>query len=123
MARNDTVGFTTIECLVALVVFAVGVLGAAGTMALAWRIEMAGERAAVAARIGGSLLDSLRGVVTAGEGHCVGLSGGAQQGPHGTRAGWTTAPATGGLEVSLTLSFRSLAATSTDTVWTFIPCR
>lgn len=120
---RDGDGFTTVECLVALIVFAVGVLGTAGAMALAWRAETAGERAALAARLGGSLLDSLRGVVVADGGRCDGLSGGGSDGPRGIRATWSVVPSAAGRETILTLSFRSLAGTATDTAWTFIPCR
>ena len=122
MVRDGGGGFTTVECLVALIVFAVGVLGAAGTMALAWRAEMAGERAALAARLGGSVLDSLRGVVVADGGRCDQLAGGVSDGPHGIRAAWAVLPSASGREAILTLSFRSLAVTATDTAWTFIPC-
>ena len=115
-------GFTTIECLVALIVFAIGVLGAAGTMALAWRAETAGERAALAARLGGSVLDSLRGVVVADGGRCDRLVGGESDGPHGIRAAWAVIPSAAGRETILRLSFPSLAAAVTDTAWTFIPC-
>jgi len=120
---RDGGGFTTIECLVALIVFAIGVLGAAGTMALAWRAEVAGERAALAARLGGSVLDSLRGAVAADGGRCDQLVGGESDGPRGIRAAWALIPSAAGRETILRLSFRSLAVTATDTAWTFIPCR
>lgn len=122
MATRDRGGFTLIECLVALLVLGVGALGAVGTMALAWRVEAAGDRAALVARLGGSALDSLRGVVAAGEGRCAALSGGVSD-DRGARAIWVLTPSAAGQEVRLALSFRSLAGTSTDSAWTFIPCR
>lgn len=116
-------GFSTIEAMVALVVFAVGVLGAAGTMAVAWRAEMAGERAATVSRLAGTVLDSLRNEVIHGEGRCDRLSGGLDSGRHDTSARWNTMVSPGGREIWLAVSFISLRTQASDTVWTFLPCR
>jgi prepilin-type N-terminal cleavage/methylation domain-containing protein len=121
VATHESGGFTLIECLVALLVLAVGALGAVGTIALAWRMEEAGDRAARVARLGGSVLDSLRGVVVAGDGRCDAVSGGTSD-ARNAGATWVLAPSAGGREVMLTLWFRSLGGTATDSAWTFIPC-
>lgn len=123
MAASSSRGFSTIEVMVALVVFTIGVLGAAGTVVLAWRTEMAGERASVASRVAGSVLDSLRTEVLHRQGRCTGMVAGADSGPHGTSVSWRTRVSAGGREIWLTLSFASLAAIVTDTVWSFVPCR
>lgn len=122
MVQSPRRGFSTVEAMVALVVFAIGVLGAAGTIAVAWRAELAGERASAVSRMAGSLLDSLRTEVINGQGRCDRLSGGIANGAHASRASWDTRPSAGGREVWLTLSFTSIAALATDTVWTFLPC-
>ncbi len=116
-------GFSTVEVLMALVVFAIGALGAAGSMALAWRAELAGESAAVAARAAGSVLDSLRAEVTAGAGRCDRLTSGWRIASQQVTLDWSTAPAGGGREIYLGLSLPSIAAAASDTVWTFIACR
>lgn len=123
MAPSSSSGFSTIEVMVALVVFTIGVLGAAGTLALAWRTEMAGERASVASRVAGSVLDSLRTEVLHRQGRCTAVSAGTARGPHATSVSWRPSASAGGREIWLTLSFGSLAATATDTVWSFVPCR
>jgi type II secretory pathway pseudopilin PulG len=53
-------GLTTVECLVALVVFSLGALGAAGTGALALRTAGEGWRASASARVAAARIDSLR---------------------------------------------------------------
>jgi hypothetical protein len=120
--NRDNTGLTTVECLVALMVFTVGVLGAAATTALALRAEAAGERAATAARLAGTVLDSLRGAVDAQGGRCFGVASGSAMGSHGTAARWVVSPAGGGREVNLVLSFSSMGRVSAETAWTFIPC-
>lgn len=116
-------GFSTVEVMVALVLFTAGVLGAGGMMALAWRAELTGERAAVAARLAGSILDSLRASVIDGQGRCDRLQPGSESLAHGTFAAWTSRGSAAGREVVVRLAFSSLAAPVEDTVWTFVPCR
>ena len=118
----DDHGFSTIECLVALLVLSVGLLGAAGTMALAWRAEAAGERAGLAAGLAGWVLDSLQAHTLSDQGRCDGLRSGSATGDRGTRANWAATPSRGGREIRLTLVYRSLVATATDSGWEFIPC-
>jgi hypothetical protein len=120
--NRDDIGLTTIECLVALVVFAVGVLGAAATIALALRAEAAGAHAATAARLAGTVLDSLRGVLDAQGGRCSAVASGSAMGTPGTGARWEVSPAVGGQEVNLVLSFPSVGRVSAETAWTFLPC-
>ncbi len=118
-----TGGFTTIEVMVALVIFAVGLLGAAGTMALAWRAELHGEAAAAASRSAGSLLDSLRGEVLNARGGCGALGGGVESTPRGGWLTWVATPSAGGRELLIAASFPSLSSAASDTLWSFLPCR
>ncbi len=120
--NRDNTGLTTVECLVALLIFAVGVLGAAATTALALRAEAAGERAATAARLAGTVLDSLRGALDAQGGRCSAVASGSAIGTPGTGARWDISPAAGGREVNLVLSFPSMGRASAETAWTFLPC-
>src|SRR5262245_60951921 len=111
LARN---GFSTVEALIALVVFSIGALGAAGAMALAWRAELAGEGAAEASRAVGSVLDSLRTSVVGGNGRCDLLSSGSETAPHRVTLSWSAEPSAGGREIYLSLAFPALAAPVTD---------
>jgi len=125
MSRDGftTDGLTTIECLVALVVFTVGVLGAAAATALALRVEGGGARVAAAARLAGSVLDSLRGELLAQGNRCSAIGAGSAAGSHGIVARWTVAASDGGREVGLVLSFPFPGRVAAETVWTFLPCR
>jgi hypothetical protein len=123
MIVRDNDGLTTVECLIALLILAIGVLGSAATTALALRAEAAGERAATAARLVGSVLDSLRGVVAAGGGRCSGVGSGSVTGTHGTAGRWAVAQTAGGREVALVLAFPAMGRVRAETAWTFLPCR
>lgn len=114
-------GLTTIECLMALVVFTLGVLGAVATTALAIRVQASGDRAAAAGRLSGNVLDSLQSVFTERGGRCDAIGGGASTDSRGTVARWQVDPETGGLGITLTLA--QAARTVAETVWTFTPCR
>ena len=60
-ARSPRSGFTIIESLVALTLFAVGLLGMAGTAAAIQRLSAAAAMRAEVAAIGWSRLEELRG--------------------------------------------------------------
>src|SRR5262245_26254199 len=102
MARNARRGITTVECLMALMVFTVGVLGAAAALSLATRVEMAGASRARAARWTGSVLDSLRVSRDQAEGSCAPISSGWLSHP-GLSGQLGITPGPGGREVELAL--------------------
>jgi Tfp pilus assembly protein PilV len=116
-------GLTTVECLIALVVFTVGMLGAAGTTALAVRQGAAGTRAASAARLAVATLDSLRGSVSAAGGRCSALASGSATGQHATSAEWTVSPERAGRAVRLTVSYPTTSGRHRDALWSFLSCR
>lgn len=115
-------GFSTIECLVALVILAVGILGSAGTMGLAVRSVHAGAAASNAARLVLSVRDSLAAQVRLSGGRCGGLTAGGARGPHDVGALWQVSTAAGGATVELTVTRPSLRGRATDTLNAFLPC-
>jgi hypothetical protein len=117
----STAGLTTIECLVALGVFAIGTLGAAGTTALALRTAEEGSRAAGAARLASSSLDSLVGVASP-RGGCAALVPGAAIGAGGTVVSWAVRPAAAGTEVRLVLAYPTVRGAHHDSLWSYLPC-
>jgi prepilin-type N-terminal cleavage/methylation domain-containing protein len=120
--RISTVGFSIIECLVALVVFAVGVLGAAGTIALAERSGAEGARAVAAAELALVTLDSLRVASAAGHG-CSALAPGVWSGREGTTAQWTIFSTSSGVDVRLVVAYPTVRGNRADTLWSAFPCR
>jgi Tfp pilus assembly protein PilV len=122
-SRHSHAGFSTIECLLALVILTVGVLGSAGTMGLAVRAVHAGAAAATAARLVVSLRDSLQSRVIAAGGACSALSGGSNAASPAVQASWVTVTVPGGREIELTVTRPGLRASLVDTVAVFIACR
>jgi len=116
-------GFSIIECLMALVVFTVGVLAAAGTTALAVRASGEGESAAAAAGLARGTLDSLRYQVAVAGGECAAAASGAGSGPRGTTLAWTVTAAPHGLGVMLIVTFPTVRGLKADTLWSHLSCR
>lgn len=116
-------GFTIIECLVALVVFSVGVLAAAGTTALALRAVLEGEGAAAAAGLARSTLDSLRFQVASAGGECSAAASGSASGPRGTTVDWALTAALHGRSLRLVVAFPTVRGRHADTLWSHLSCR
>ena len=121
MVHQGERGLTTIEVLLALVIFALGALGVAGTSALAWRIEQQGEARAAAARRGGTVLDSLRGTVQRAGERCAGLIAGHEH-TGSLDLEWTPVATAGGRDVHLAMTLRGPGSTYSETAWTFLSC-
>jgi hypothetical protein len=119
----DTRGLTTLECLVALMVFCAGALGASATMALALRAQTEGARAAAAGRLASATFDRLRGQIRGPQGGCLPLAPGQATGDHGVSVSWQLVPVAGGRLVQLVFSHPALPAPRSDTAWSFVGCR
>lgn len=113
-------GISLVEILVALVLLGVGVLGGLGSVALAWRTALNGDRLAASARQGSLVLDSLRAGLDAAGGLCGAIADGRDSGTSGTLA-WVVAPVPRGLSVTLQARYATIPV-SGDTGWTFLPC-
>lgn len=118
-------GLSTIEVLLALTIFAVGALGAAGGLSHGLRATALGSHQAEAARAGTSVLADLDVAARQGATPCAGLPSPSLAGPRGEQA--TTVLALqgggGGVTVQLRLQYPGPAGSHTDTLWSFLRCR
>ena len=104
----------------ALVLLGVGVLCGLGTVPLAWRTALNGDRLASSARQGALVLDSLRAGLAASGEHCDAIGSGHDSSAGGTLT-WLVAPAPRGLTLTLQARYATIPV-SGDTGWTFLPC-
>ena len=118
-------GLTTIEVLLALVLFAIGALGAAGGLASGLRATAMGGHQADAARTAASALAELAVAARQGMTPCAALPTPSRAGPGGEQATILLAPVGGGggVTVQLLLSYRGPAGPRTDTLRSFLRCR
>lgn len=118
---SATRGFSTIECLIALLVFSIGALGSVGTVALSLRTAQEGTAATAVARRAASVLDSLRAAVASPGAPCSGVTAGAVT----TTAGevrWQLAPATGGRLIDLQASYPTVRGLRVDSLRGYLRC-
>lgn len=95
-------GFTLAECLVAITLFAVGLLGFTGTELAVERIGSAGEQRARGAAIAWARLEGIRSAP------CAARASGAAV-TNGTDERWTVVPAAGATIVSDSVTLPSAA--------------
>jgi Tfp pilus assembly protein PilV len=108
-------GFTLIETVFAIFIFAVGVLGLAATTAVIARslaVAAARERSG---RIGSAQLETLRSL------SCGGQSG--SESSQGFRSEWTVAAGTSGASIVERVTYPAAGTTRTDTYTAIVPCR
>ena len=120
---HPTRGVSTIECLIALVVFTIGALGSVGTVALGLRTAAEGAAAASSARLAAGVLDSLRAEVESGGKQCSVVSAGSSHGPHQVESRWQLTALPGGQQVELLVHYRAARGDHVDTLRDFLPCR
>ncbi|MEO8636103.1 MAG: hypothetical protein ABI587_12570 [Gemmatimonadales bacterium] len=120
--NTDRDGFTTIDCLVALVVFAVGVLGSTATVALAIRAAAEGGHAARAAWLLSAESARLTAEVAGAAGACAAATPGLRFGQSGLRLTSSTIAARGGQFVQLVATYQTVRGQHSDTANTFLPC-
>jgi hypothetical protein len=114
---------STVECLVALIVFSLGALGAAGTAALGVRAFATGTHAALVARLAGETVSGLRHQLRIGHQSCAAVSAGSLVGASGETVNWTLTPADRGVDITLALGYRIPVGQHTDTIHGFLPCQ
>ncbi|HTS89812.1 MAG TPA: hypothetical protein VMG41_15065 [Gemmatimonadales bacterium] len=116
-------GFSTVECLVAVTLVSVGVLGALGTLSAAIRLGHRGDHAAAGARLLVETMGRLQADLGRANGRCAPLAGdGAVWAGSGERVDWSLVPVAGGLTVRLTLAYPTESREVSDTSWSFLPC-
>jgi Tfp pilus assembly protein PilV len=115
-------GFTTVDCLVALTLFSVGVLGTTATVALAIRAAAEGSHAARAARLLLAESARLSANVSRGAGACSAATPGYRLGQAGLRLLSSATAAVGGQRVQMIVTYPTVRGQHTDTASTFLPC-
>lgn len=108
-------GFTLVELLVAMMVFAVGMLGLAATAASVTRLMGGASRQTIAANIAQSRLEKLRASP------CSTLANGADT-VRGVVSAWTVQPVTRGVNITETVIFPTQRGNRTRTYKTTLPC-
>lgn len=109
-------GFTIVELLVALMIFAVGMLGLAATAGSVTRMMGGAKRQVIAATVAQSRLERLR------SSPCTSIVSGADT-TRGIISTWTVSAVTRGMNISETVSFKtSKSGLRTRTYFTTIPC-
>ena len=91
-------GFTIVELLVAMMVFAIGVLGLAATTATVARLMGSASRQSMAAALAQSRIEKLRGVP------CASIASGSDT-VRGITSTWTATAVTRGVNITETVSF------------------
>ena len=115
-------GFSTVECLVAITVFSIGALGAAGSAALGVRAASTGSHVATAARLGGEAIVDLRHRLRIGQLSCAGIGPGSRSAPGGELVSWALTSVGDGVEVRLALSYATPVGQHTDSARVFLRC-
>ena len=114
--KRSRAGFTIVELLVALMIFAVGMLGLAATAGSVTKMMGGAKRQVIAANIAQSRLEKLR------SSPCSTIAGGADT-TRGIISTWTVATGTRGKTISETVVFPTgRGQTRTRTYWTTLTC-
>ena len=108
-------GFTLVELLVAMMVFAVGMLGLAATAATVTRLMGGATRQTIAANIAQSRLERLR------SSPCGTLAAGVDT-TRGVVNKWTVQPVTRGVNISDSVFYVSARGSSKRVYKTTLPC-
>lgn len=116
-------GFSTVECLVALTLFSLGALGAAGTIALGIRTAASGTHLSRATRIAGEVQDMMRYRLRTSQRSCSLVTPGRRIGPAGEVVDWSVAPASGGVRLVISLTYATPTGHGTDSIPGFLRCQ
>lgn len=109
-------GFTIVELLVALMIFAVGMLGLAATAGSVTRMMGGAKRQVIAATVAQTRLERLR------SSPCASIAGGSDT-TRGIASTWTVSAVTRGMNITETVRFQtSRGVTRTRTYTTTIAC-
>lgn len=115
-------GVSTIECLVALTVFSVGALGAAGSVALGIRTMASGTHVSAATRIAGEVIETAYFRLKAAQQSCSAVAGGGRRGPSGEAVNWVVSPVDGGARLLISLTYATPTGQHTDSIQGFLRC-
>ncbi len=121
MARSSR-GVSTVECLVALTVFSLGALGAAGTVALGIRASASGNHLGTATRLAQEVIEEAHQRLTMGQQSCAVLGPGRRNGPGGEVVSWGLVAVDGGARLVMALSYATPVGQHTDSIKSFLRC-
>ena len=109
-------GFTLVELLVAMIIFAVGILGLAATAGSVTRMMGGARRQTIAAQVAQSRIERLRAAP------CTALTGGTET-VRGITSTWTVQSVTRGVNITETVTFAtSRGGTRSRTYNTTLSC-
>jgi type IV pilus modification protein PilV len=108
-------GFTLVELLVAIMVFAVGMLGLAATAGAVTQLMGGAKRQTIASTIAQSRIERLR------SSPCGTVTTGADT-VRGVVSAWTVTPVTRGVNISETVIYPTSRGNRTRTYKTTLPC-
>lgn len=117
-----TRGLTLVEILIAIVVFAVGVLATASTGALVTRALADGRRMTTAALAGSSRIERLRHIAQATDPRCSALAGGSATSQGWILERWSVTSMRRLRVVITTVTYRGPRGVRTDSIATVIAC-
>jgi hypothetical protein len=120
--RVPNSGITTIECLVAITVFSLGALGAAGTITFGIRAAASGTRLGTATRIAAEVFESAQYQLQTRQQSCAVLAPGRRTGPGGEVVDWAVAPVARGARLVVTLTYMTPVGQHGDSVVEFLRC-
>lgn len=120
--RPGQQGFTTIDCLIALIIFTVGALGATATMALAIRMAHEGSQAARAGRLLRDESARITADIAGSSGACAAARPGLRLGQSGVQLTSTLVPVTRGWQLHLVVTYPTVWGQHADSATGFIPC-
>jgi prepilin-type N-terminal cleavage/methylation domain-containing protein len=115
LGRKPRAGFTLVELLVAMMVFAVGMLGLAATAATVTKLMGGAKRQTIASTVAQSRMERLR------SSPCGSLVAGTET-SRGVVNKWTVEPITRGVNVTDTVTFRSARGVTYKVYKTTLPC-
>jgi Tfp pilus assembly protein PilV len=118
---RDIRGTSSIEALLATVVFSILAVAAAGLAALSLRTAAAAARASRAGRLTGEVAESLA-ALSAPDRDCRDFLADQSTAP-GVTARWSFQPALHGLEVLIETRYRTASGPHADSGWSFVRCR
>jgi type II secretory pathway component PulJ len=120
--RSGQDGFTTLEALLALIVFTLGALGATASVAFATRLAHEGSQAARAGRLLQEESARLAAEIAGAGGYCAAARPGARTGPDGLRLASTLLPAVRGRELRMTVTYPTARGLHADSAGEFLVC-
>ena len=115
-------GASTVEALIALVLFAMGGLAAAGTITGSLRAASTSVHTRRGAWLALAKAAELR-QLAAHAGPCTGFLAGSRTAPGGTTLSWSFSPEPRGLAVLFIGTYPASGRSRSDTMWSFVPCR